>query len=127
MTPPPLRETVAPPVSLNGQAAKPLELDEPVVISADQNDYSNGELEDAENQVGGNLNALLKPNEMPPHRYWMALVWVTLRRTRPEVTWEQVRAMSAADWRIGEKPGPLSSADAPNGSPSSPPSAPSTG
>lgn len=125
MPPPTLKEQAAP-AGANGQATKPLKLTGPVVISANQNDYTNGELEDAENQLGGNLNALLKPGEMPPHRYWMALVWVTLRRTQPEATWEQVRAMAAADWRIGDEPDPLPSNAAPNGSPSSPPSAPST-
>ncbi len=126
MPPPTLKEQLEQQAS-NGQVTEPLELDEPVVISANQNDYSNGELEDAEMKLGGNLNALLKPSEMPPHRYWMALVWVTLRRTRPEVTWEQVRAMPASQWRIGEPPAPLPSGDEPSGPPSSPPSAPSTG
>lgn len=127
MPPKTLKELAEQQTSTNGQIIEPLELAEPVVISANQNDYSNGELEDAENQLGGNLNALLTLNVMPPHRYWMALVWVTLRRTHPEVTWEQVRKMKAKDWRIGEEPGPLPSAAELNGSPSSQPSAPSTG
>ncbi len=126
MPPPTLKEQLDQQAS-NGQAPMPLELTSPVVISSSQNDYTNGELEDAEDKLGGNMNALLKPGEMPPYRYWMALVWVTLRRTHPEATWEQIRAMKASQWQIGEPPDPLPSDAEPSEPPSSPPSAPSTG
>jgi hypothetical protein len=102
-------------------------LAEPVIeVSLDQDDYTNGELEDLEDRLGGNLNVLLKPRQPPPHKYVLGLLWLTIRRTRPDVTWEEVRAMRGSAWAVAP-PAPLPESGEPSELTSSPPSAPSTG
>lgn len=107
----------------NGKKTLPIQ---PVEVSLDLDSYTNGELEEIEELVGGNLTELTlgKP---PPQKVLNGLLWITMRRTDPEVTIEDARAMKGSAWAFAKLPDPLPSGDERRGQPASPPSAPSTG
>jgi hypothetical protein len=99
---------------------------EPVVqVSFDFDTYTNGELEDLEELLGGNLHALLEPRKPPPQKIQNGLVWLTMRRTNPDVTLDDVRALRGSAWAIVQ-PDPLPTGDARPEPTAPPPSAPTT-
>jgi hypothetical protein len=110
----------------NSQTNGHAQVDQPIIqVSMDLDSYENGELEDAEELVGGNLTELTF-GKLPPQKVMNALLWVTMRRTDPDITYEQVRKMKGHAWVI-TRPDPTSASGGNARPTSSPPSAPTIG
>lgn len=97
-----------------------------IEVSLDFDSYTNGELEELEELLGGNLYALTERSKPLPHRVMIGLLWLTMRRRNPETTMDEVRAMKGSAWAVAKLPDPLPSSGAKSEPTASPLSAPST-
>ncbi|MCI0689691.1 MAG: hypothetical protein L0Y54_21015 [Sporichthyaceae bacterium] len=95
----------------------------PVELSNDFGDYSNGELEDLEDASGKLLGEL--DGKPLSRRTVNALLWITQRRSNPDLTLAEVRAMRRTVW-VWQPVDPPVAPVSPSGREQPPPSAPST-